>query len=117
MHGNSNSPEYLLDIDVTAASLRMHPYRWPTIGWQSDLQAMTRDDLFGHYRRYYQPGNATLVVAGDVDADAAVEAVRRRFGDIAPAATPLYHCVREPQQDRERRASCSSYPALPLTCR
>ena len=103
MHGNSNSPEYLLDIDVTAASLRMHPYRWPTIGWQSDLQAMTRDDLFGHYRLHYQPGNATLVVAGDVDADAAVEAVRRRFGDIAPAATPAYHCVREPQQDRERR--------------
>ena len=103
MHGNSNSPEYLLDIDVTAASLRMHPYRWPTIGWQSDLEAMTRDDLFGHYRRYYHPGNATLVVAGDVDAATAVEAVRRRFGDIEAAETPPYQRVREPAQERERR--------------
>ena len=103
MHGNSNSPEYLLDIDVTAAALRMHPYRWPTIGWQSDLEAMTRDDLFFHYRRYYNPGNATLVIVGDVDADAAVDAARRRFGGIPAAEITSYQYVREPQQDGERR--------------
>ncbi|HJO04589.1 MAG TPA: pitrilysin family protein [Acidobacteriota bacterium] len=103
MHGNSNSPEYLLDVDVTAAALRMHPYRWPTIGWQSDLEMMSRDDLLAHYRQYYHPGNATLVVAGDVDADTAVDAARRRFGGIRAAEMPTYRRVSEPRQDGERR--------------
>ena len=103
MHGNSNSPEYLLDIDVTASALRMHSYRWPTIGWQSDLEAMSRDELYAHYRRYYQPGNATLVVAGDVDSNEVVDSARRYFGDIQATETPSYLGVREPRQDGERR--------------
>ncbi len=103
MHGNSNSPEYLLDIDVTAAAFRMHPYRWPTIGWQSDLEAMTRDQLYAHYKNYYHPGNATLVIVGDVDAAAAVDAARHHFGDIPSTETPAYDEIREPRQDSERR--------------
>ena len=103
MHGNSNSPEYLLDIDVTAAAFRMHPYRWPTIGWQSDLEAMTRDQLYTHYKSYYHPGNATLVIVGDVDAAAAIDAARRHFGDIPSTETPAYDGIREPRQDGERR--------------
>ena len=63
----------------------MHPYRWPTIGWRSDLEAMTRQDLWRHYRRWYVPGNAVLVIAGDVDVARAVAAARRHFGPI-PAA-------------------------------
>ena len=60
--------------------LSRHPYRHPTIGWLSDLETMTRDDLYGHYRRYYVPNNATLVVVGDVDSDEALRRAERRFG-------------------------------------
>ena len=53
--------------DLTATAFKAHPYRHPTIGWLHDLTTMTRDDLYGHYRRYYVPNNATLVVSGDFD--------------------------------------------------
>ena len=68
LHGGDNDPEQLLDTEVTAAAFKAHPYRHPTIGWLSDLETMTREDLYGHYRQYYIPNNATLVVVGDVDA-------------------------------------------------
>ena len=41
---------------------------------------MTRDDLYGYYRRYYVPNNATLVIVGDVDTDEALRRVDRYFG-------------------------------------
>ena len=61
LQGGENDPEQLLDTEVTATAFRSHPYRHPTIGWLEDLQTMTRDDLYRHYRQYYIPNNATLV--------------------------------------------------------
>ena len=69
-----------LDQELVATAFKAHPYRHPTIGWQSDLEAMTRDDLYGYYRRYYVPNNATLVIVGDVDARDALRRVTDRFG-------------------------------------
>ncbi|MGD8818288.1 MAG: pitrilysin family protein, partial [Acidobacteriota bacterium] len=73
LQGNENNPAYVLGNEVAAAAFRAHPYGWPTIGWLSDLETMQRDDLYQHYRRYYVPDNATLVVAGDVDTDQALQ--------------------------------------------
>ena len=67
LQGGENDPEQVLDTEVTATAFRAHTYRHPTIGWLHDLQSMTRDDLYQHYRRHYVPANATLVVVGDVD--------------------------------------------------
>jgi len=78
LQGNRNNPEYDLNVDVTAAAFRMHPYRWPTIGWQSDLESMRLEDLVAHYRRYYVPSNATLVMAGDLDVDRALAQMSSR---------------------------------------
>jgi zinc protease len=103
MHGNRNDPQYELGIDVTAAALRMHGYRWPTIGWQSDVETMDRQALLDHYRRYYVPSNATLVVAGDVDAAAALDAVAARFGNLAAGDAQRDPPVVEPDQNGERR--------------
>ena len=61
LQGGENDPDQLLDQELTATAFKAHPYRHPTIGWLSDLQTMTRDDLYGYYRRYYVPNNATLV--------------------------------------------------------
>ena len=82
LQGGENDPEQLLDIEVTAAAFKVHPYHHPTIGWLSDLQTMTREDLYGHYRRYYVPSNATLVIVGDVDTDDALKSVEKHFGGI-----------------------------------
>ena len=103
MHGNRNDPQYELDIDVTAAAFRMHGYRWPTIGWQSDVETMDRQALLDHYRSFYVPNNAIVVVSGDVETNAAVDAVAARFGDI-PAGEPVVQPqIVEPTQNGERR--------------
>jgi zinc protease len=103
LKGGENDPEQLLDIELTAAAFRVHPYQHPTIGWLRDLETMTRDDLYGHYRRYYTPNNATLVIVGDVDTDEVLRRVEHHFGGI-PAGPELSRVKSvEPPQVAERR--------------
>jgi zinc protease len=59
-----------------------HPYHWPTIGDPADLAAATIDDVRGFFMRYYHPGNASLVVAGDVDTAATLAQAEALFGPI-----------------------------------
>jgi len=105
LQGGENDPDQLLDQELTATAFRLHPYRHPTIGWLSDLQSMTRDDLFGHYRRFYVPNNATLVVVGDIVGDEVLRAVESHFGRLeARDVGPRLHPV-EPDQLGERRVT------------
>ena len=103
LQGADNDPEQLLDTEVTATAFRSHPYRHPTIGWLEDLQSMSRDDLYRHYREHYIPNNATLVVVGDVEVDDVLRRVERRFGGIPAAAAPPRVKMVEPPQVGERR--------------
>jgi zinc protease len=105
LQGGENDPDQVLEIEVTAVAFKAHPYGNPTIGWIGDLRSMTREDLYGFYRRYYIPNNATLVIVGDVETDAALEAVERRFGSIAPGPVPRRAAILEPDQLGERRVS------------
>ena len=104
LKGGENDPEQLLDIELTAAAFRVHPYQHPTIGWLRDLETMTRDDLYGHYRRYYVPNNATLVIVGDVDTDDVLRAGRASLRlDSGGQRTAARRGRVEPPQQAERR--------------
>jgi zinc protease len=103
LQGGDNDPEQLLDTEVTATAFRSHPYRHPTIGWLEDLQSMRRDDLYRHYRQYYVPNNATLVIVGDVELDDVLRRVEQRFGAIPEGARPSRSVAVEPPQVGERR--------------
>ena len=105
LQGGENDPDQLLDQELTATAFKAHGYGHPTIGWLSDLRTMTRDDLYGHYRRYYVPNNATLVVVGDVAADEALRRVERHFGAIPPGPAIARVCTVEPEQTGERRVT------------
>src|SRR5438874_628955 len=105
LQGGENDPDQLLDQEVTAAAFTAHPYRHPTIGWLSDLQTMTRDDLYGHYRRHYVPNNATLVVVGDVETSDTLRRVEHYFGKIQPGEVSKRQRTVEPQQTGERRVT------------
>ena len=63
-----------------------HPYHWPTIGSQEDLDAATLDDVKGFFQRFYGPSNASLAIAGDFEHGEAKALVERYFGDLAPSA-------------------------------
>src|SRR5262245_8804050 len=105
LKGGENDPDQLLDQEITAAAFRAHTYRNPTIGWLSDLESMTRDDLYGYYRQHYIPNNATLVVVGDVDADDVLVRAERHFGPIPAGAEPNRIRTIEPEQNGERRVT------------
>src|SRR5712692_3097195 len=98
LQGGENDPDQLLDQEVTATAFKAHPYGHPTIGWLPDLQTMTRDDLYGYYRRYYLPNNATLVVVGDVDTDDTLRRVEHYLGVVPSGPEPPRLRAAEPQQ-------------------
>jgi zinc protease len=105
LHGGENDPDQLLDQELTATAFKAHPYGHPTIGWLPDLQSMTREDLYGFYRAYYVPNNATLVIVGDVEPDDALRRVEHHFGGIAPGPAPARQKTVEPEQTGERRVT------------
>ena len=65
-----------------------HPYRHPTIGYMEDLDAATLADVKDFFRDWYGPANATLVVAGDVEPEAAIARVEHWFGEIRGQQPP-----------------------------
>jgi zinc protease len=105
LHGGENDPDQFLDQELVATAFKAHPYRHPTIGWLTDLETMTRDDLYGYYKQYYVPNNASLVIVGDVDTDDALRRVTRHFGGIPAATLPARQATVEPEQTGERRVT------------
>src|SRR5687768_2458799 len=103
LQGGENDPDQLLDQELTAAAFKAHSYKHPTIGWLGDLRAMTRDELFGYYQRYYVPNNATLVIVGDVDAADALRCAISHFGKIPSRPLARRAISQEPEQLGERR--------------
>jgi zinc protease len=65
-----------------------HPYSWLTIGVPDDLRAASLDDVHAFFRRHYHPANASLAIAGDVDAAQVRDLVQRYFGDIPGGERP-----------------------------
>ncbi len=103
--GSENDPVEFLDIEVTAAAFKAHPYSWPTIGWLSDLETASRSDIIGFYNTYYIPNNATLVIVGDFESDFAMEKIEEYFGAFRVGPTPAGLRTLEPEQFGERRVT------------
>lgn len=66
-----------------------HPYSWPTIGYMEDLSAASYQDVVDFFRKYYQPSNASLVVAGDIDPAKTRASIEKWFADVKPGAAPV----------------------------
>jgi zinc protease len=64
-----------------------HPYHWPTIGYMEDLTAASYDDVVAFFKTFYAPSNASLVVAGDINPQAARALIEKWFSDVKPGAT------------------------------
>jgi zinc protease len=101
--GHENDPSYQLYEDMIATAYHVHPYQHGVIGWKCDLQAMTRDDLYHHYKAYYAPNNALVVAAGDFETFEMLAQIERLFGPYAAGAPlPAVRSI-EPPQEAERR--------------
>ncbi len=98
-----NSPMGLLVEQLNAITFIAHPYRWPTIGWRSDIQNITKAETEEYFKRYYAPNNAVIVMVGDFHADDAIKLVGKYFGDIPSQPAPPKVKTVEPEQQGERR--------------
>ncbi len=103
--GNENSPNFLLSEALQAAVFTVHGYHHETIGHLCDLQGMTRDDLYAHYKTYYAPNNCVAIGVGAFDAKDMLSRIDQAFGKIKPGpARPRIASV-EPEQKGERRVT------------
>jgi zinc protease len=101
--GSENNYFYRLQEELQAAAYTAHPYRHPVIGWKTDLQSITREDLYRHYRTFYTPNNAVAVVTGDFDPAAMYAQIESWFGQIPRGPEAPTTRVHEPPQPVERR--------------
>lgn len=106
-HMYENHPTFLLSEEVTATAFFVHPYRHETIGWESDLLSMTREDLYTHYRTYYTPNNTTAIAVGDFESEAMIDMIAERFGHISKGPEIPGVPFQEPAQRGERRVNVS----------
>lgn len=101
--GSENSPNYQLYEEVVAAAFKVHPYGHPVIGWKEDLLNITRDDLWQHYKTYYGPHNAIIVIAGDIDTEIVQTRINDLYGPIPTGPSPPPVTIKEPPQLGMRR--------------
>ena len=73
---------------VAALYPAAHPYHWMTIGAAEDVKAARLDDVRAFFQTYYRPRNASLALAGDIDADRAVALANQYFGDLDAGPDP-----------------------------
>ncbi len=98
---------------MMSVAFSAHPYQWPVIGWMADINSITRDDLYKHYRTYYAPNNATIVVVGDFDTKALLLRIEKYFGTIPQGPTVPTVSAVEPKHLGERRIFVKKQAELP----
>lgn len=98
-----NDPGATLGIYADGVLFFNHPYRRPIIGWESEIAALTADDVLAFYRRWYAPNNAVLVVAGDVTMAEVLPLAETTYGRIGRAQTPARVDLAEPPAKTPRR--------------
>jgi zinc protease len=98
-----NSPENVLSQRMMAVAYEWHNYGKSVIGNRSDIEKVPVDNLRGFYKKYYQPDNAVLVVAGKFDEKKALEYITKYFGSLPkPDRKLALTYTEEPAQDGER---------------
>ncbi len=98
-----NEPNAVLEERVLSTSYLWHNYGNSTIGARADIENVPIDRLQAFYRMYYQPDNAVLAVAGDIELEKTLQLVNKKFGPIPkPSRTIPTLYTTEPAQDGER---------------
>ncbi len=100
-----NNPAGKLNEQADAAQYMNHPYRIPIIGWDHEVNALTREDLLAFYRAWYAPNNAVLVISGDVTVDTVKPLAEKHYGVIPARTLPERPDWREPPQLADRRVT------------
>jgi zinc protease len=106
MERGENSPGNILNERVLSTAFLWHNYGHSTIGARSDVEGVPIETLQAFYRKYYQPDNAVLIVAGKFDESKTLALIQQKFGNIPkPTRALLKPYTQEPTQDGPREVT------------
>jgi zinc protease len=108
-----DDPQNLVFEEVMATSFKNHPYRWPVIGWMSDLKDLKPGDLVEYYRKYYAPNNAVIIVIGDVNGEEILKRIKETYGKIPRGPSIEERQLSEGEQYGEKRVYVRREAELP----
>lgn len=97
-----NSPLGYLYFRFFNTAFLHHSYHWTPIGFMGDILGWKIEDIRDFYDSYYQPNNAVVVVAGDIDPQKVFASASKHFGSITATKTPPKVRIQEPEQDGYR---------------
>lgn len=100
---SENSPGYFFREQLNAAFYTALPYAWGVIGWDVDLQKLTKQDMIDYNHRYYIPNNAVAVYVGDINPKEIIALAQKYFGRIPRGPNPEPVRTTEPKQYCEKR--------------
>src|ERR1700683_4752256 len=109
-----NSNFGILFEQLHAAAYIAHPYHWPVVGWPSDIESWTMDDLKNHFRMGYAPNNCVMVVVGDVSTAQVISLAKKYIEPIPRQDPPPPVRTKEPEQIGERRVTVVKQAQLPI---
>ena len=112
--GVDDSHAGLLYEQMYANAYVAHPYQNPVIGWPSDIENWTQEDLETFYQRYYAPNNITMVFAGDVTPEEIYLLTDQYLSSLERQHPPEPITIVEPEQRGERRFSIEADAQTPL---
>jgi len=99
---------------MTATAFLAHPYQFPVIGWPSDIESWTQQDLESYFRTYYAPNNSVMVFTGDVTPEEVYNYALTYFGGIPAQEPPAGIRTIEPEQLGTRRIALQAPAQTPL---
>ncbi|HXZ88943.1 MAG TPA: pitrilysin family protein [Candidatus Binataceae bacterium] len=109
-----NNPWGALFEQLEAVSFVAHPYHFPVLGWPSDIESWTMDDLQAHFKMGYAPNNCVMVISGDVTLEQIKELTAKYLAPIPQHDPPPPVRTKEPEQLGERRLEVHRPAALPI---
>ncbi|MEO8217395.1 MAG: pitrilysin family protein [Acidobacteriota bacterium] len=109
-----NNNSNLLSEQIQSAAFVAHPYHIPTIGWPSDIESWSREQLVQYFKTYYAPNNATLIVVGAVQPKEVFDLAEKYIEPVPSHAPPDPVSTKEPEQPGERRVIVRKSAQTPL---
>lgn len=104
----------ILREQMSATAYTAHPYQWSVIGWPSDIENWTMEDLREHFRKGYAPNNCTLVVVGAASFNEVMTLAKKYLEPIPSQKPPPAVRTKEPEQKGERRVVVEKQAQLPI---
>lgn len=97
-----NNPDGTLYQELFELAYTEHPYHWPVIGYQQDLDRMSAKEAREFYQSFYSPSHATIIVVGDVKAKEVLKVVKKHYGNIPARPLAAQTIPAEPPQASAR---------------